>query len=149
MAKAATGERRRRGGPRNMSDQHKESLAEGREQGRIVRAYLEALEPRGTGEPGRRRRSRRSTEDIDRRLAQIEERIGASASVMVRLQLAQERIDLQAARLAGADGGPDMAAIEARFVKVAAAYSDRRGVSRAAWREAGVPTRVLKAAGVR
>ena len=34
----------KKSGPRNMTDQHKAALAEGRNQGRAVRNYLEALE---------------------------------------------------------------------------------------------------------
>ena len=41
MAKKAAGAKKRQ---RAMSDEHKAALAEGREQGRVVRRYLEALE---------------------------------------------------------------------------------------------------------
>jgi hypothetical protein len=148
VAKTATVAKGRGRKPGAMSDHHKEALAEGREQGRIVRAYLEALDPRGTGEPGRRHR-RRSLADIDARLVDVDRRMAASSSVMVRLHLAQERVDLERARAASDAHQPDVGALEARFVKVAAAYSERKGVSWAAWREAGVPVKVLRAAGVR
>ncbi len=42
-----------------------------------------------------------------------------------------------------------MAALEADFVKAAKNYSERKGISYAAWREAGVDAGVLKAAGLR
>ena len=74
-----------------MTDEHKAALAEGREQGRIVRRYLEAV----------------------------------------------------------ADRDPaDMEALEAGFIAVARPYSERKGLSYAAWRAVGVKPRVLRAAGI-
>ena len=77
--------------PRPMTDTHKAALAEGREQGRVVRRYLEALENRHT--------------------AQVE-------------------------------------ALETAFIAVAGPYSDRKGLTYAAWRAVGVKPRVLRAAGI-
>ena len=127
--------------PRSMSDAHKEALAEGREQGRAVRRYLEALE---ANKP--RRGRKRTPEGIQRRLAAIEERL-ASADALSRLHLAQERMDLEA-ELASSSEGVDMAALEAAFVKAAGPYSRRKGIGYDAWRAAGVEPRVLKAAGI-
>ena len=50
-----------------MSDSHKAALAKGREEGRVVRAYLEALE---TTKP--RRGRKRTVESIRKKLAAIE-----------------------------------------------------------------------------
>jgi hypothetical protein len=126
---------------RSMSDAHKEALAEGREQGRAVRRYLEALEA------NRPRRGRKRTPDgIQRRLVAIEERL-ANADALSRLHLAQERMDLKA-ELANSSEGVDMSAVEAAFVKAAGPYSRRKGISYDAWRAAGVEPRVLKAAGL-
>src|SRR5260370_1054423 len=72
-----------------MSDAHKQALAEGREQGRAVRQYLEALEAH---KPKRGRK--RTPDSIRKRLATIEERVG-SADPLSRLQLVEERMDLQ------------------------------------------------------
>src|SRR5438309_2788794 len=72
-----------------MSDRHKAALAEGREQGRAVRRYLEALEAH---KPKRGRK--RTPESIEKRLAAIEERL-PDADPLTRLQLVQERMDLQ------------------------------------------------------
>ena len=127
--------------PRSMSDAHKEALAEGREQGRAVRRYLEALE---ANKP--RRGRKRTPEGIQRRLAAIEERL-ASADALSRLHLAQERMDLEAELVASSDG-VDLGALEAAFVKAAGPYSQRKGIGYEAWRAAGVEPRVLKAAGV-
>lgn len=43
---------------------------------------------------------------------------------------------------------PDISGLEADFRAVAASYSARKGLTYAAWREAGVDAAVLKAAGV-
>jgi len=43
---------------------------------------------------------------------------------------------------------PDLAALEADFVQVAASYSARKGISYTAWRELGVSADVLKRAGI-
>jgi hypothetical protein len=127
--------------PRSMSDAHKEALAEGREQGRAVRRYLEALE---ANKP--RRGRKRTPEGIQRRLAAIEERM-ASADALSRLHLAQERMDLEA-ELASSSDGVDLGALEAAFVKAAGPYSRRKGIGYEAWRAANVEPRVLKAAGI-
>ena len=42
----------------------------------------------------------------------------------------------------------DLSALEADFVKTAAKYAERKGISYAAWRELGVPADVLKKAGI-
>lgn len=126
-----------------MSDEHKEALAEGREQGRAVRAYLEALE---VSKP--RRGRRRTPASIETRLAAIEERF-AGADALTRLHLAQEQLDLQAelGRLIE-DDGADLQTLEDRFVKVAAAYGARKGISRGAWLSAGVSRKVLDRADI-
>jgi hypothetical protein len=46
------------------------------------------------------------------------------------------------------DNGIDLSSLEAEFVKVAQGYSDRQGISYAAWREVGVEASVLKKAGI-
>ncbi len=127
--------------PRSMSDAHKEALAEGREQGRAVRRYLEALE---ANKPKRGRK--RTPEGIQRRLFAIEERL-ASADALSRLHLAQERMDLRA-ELTSSSDGVDIGALEAAFAKAAGPYSQRKGIGYDAWRAAGVEPRVLKAAGI-
>ena len=127
---------------RSMSDSLKEALAIGRDQGRAVRRYLEALE---ANKP--RRGRRRTAEGMQKRLAGIEERL-ASADVLSRLHLAQERMDLEAELAASGDGGVDLEALEAEFVQAAGPYSARKGITYDAWRMAGVEPRVLKAAGL-
>jgi len=113
-----------------MSNAHKEALAEGREQGRAVRRYLEALE---ANKP--RRGRKRTPEGIQRRLDAIVERL-TTADALSRLHLAQERMDLEA-ELATSSDGVDMEALEAAFVKAAGPYSHRKGIGYDAWRAAG------------
>jgi uncharacterized protein YicC (UPF0701 family) len=124
-----------------MSDEHKAALAEGRNQGRAVRRYLEALDAH---RPKRGRK--RTTESIQKRLARIETEL-ASADPLKRLQLIQERLDLQD-ELEHANAKVDLTELETEFVRAAADYSARKGISYAAWRELGVEAAVLKRAGI-
>jgi hypothetical protein len=139
MAKKATAAKKQQ---RTMSDEHKAALAEGREQGRLVRRYLEALE---SHRPKRGRR--RTPESIAKRLAAIDEQLPA-ADPLTRLHLAQERMDLE--QELGMAGGnvEDLEELEAAFIEVAAAHGERKGLTYEAWRSIGVAPRVLKAAGV-
>ena len=126
---------------RSMSAEHKVALAEGRAEGRAVKAYLEALDQ------NRPRRGRRRTPDsIKQRLEAIESSLD-DASPIQRLRLVQERMDL-GKELAAMDTKVDLTELEKSFVKTAGGYSERKGISYAAWRELGVPADVLKKAGV-
>lgn len=124
-----------------MSDEHKAALAEGRNQGRSVRRYLEALDAH---KPKRGRK--RTPESMQKRLAKIETEL-TSADPLHRLQLIQERLDLQS-ELEAAGTKVDLTELERGFVEAAKAYSERKGISYAAWRELGVEAAVLKRAGI-
>lgn len=124
-----------------MSSDHKAALAEGRQQSRAVRDYLEALE---THRPKRGRK--RTPESIQKRLDAIEGQLD-EANPLSRLQLVQERMDLHA-ELEAMDSTVDLTAIEEAFVASAQPYGERKGISYAAWRELGVPADVLKRAGI-
>jgi hypothetical protein len=80
------------------------------------------------------------------RLAAIDRELPGADPVR-HLQLVQERLDLQAA-LESAEREGDVSTLEAGFIEAAADYSRRRGISYAAWREVGVPSAVLRAAGI-
>lgn len=125
-----------------MSDSHKAALAEGREQGRAVRRYLEALEAH---RPKRGRK--RTPESVQKRLASIDERL-ADADALTRLHLVQERMDLEN-ELSSTDNAVDMQALEDEFVAAAAPYGQRKGITYNAWRQAGVDPGVLRRAGIR
>lgn len=127
---------------RKMSEEHKAALAKGREQGRAVREYLAALEQeRKPGRPVDR-------EAIEAKLPEIQGRIDAEPDPAKRVELIQKRLDLEE-RLVELGEAPDMDALEQAFVDAAAEYSERKGISYPAWREAGVPAAVLKQAGVK
>ena len=106
----------------SMSDAHKAALAKGREEGRIVRRYLEALE---STKP--RRGRKRTPESIKRRLATIDSTVD-DADPLARLHLIEERQRLEAELTATGDT-VDLAALEKDFIKVARLYGDRKGIS--------------------
>ena len=124
-----------------MSPDHKEALAQGREESRAVKRYLEALD---SSRP--RRGRRRTPESINKQLVAIEEKL-AAADALTRLKLLQDRVDLQK-ELSGAGEEIDLTALEEAFVKVARAYGERKGISYAVWREVGVDPAVLKRADI-
>ena len=124
-----------------MTDEHKKALAEGRTQGRAVRSYLDALE---TTKPKRGRK--RTSDSIKKRLDAIEAELERSDPLKA-LNLRQERRNLYA-ELAGIDEKVDLAEVEEGFIASAKAYGERRGISYEVWREAGVPSEVLKKAGI-
>jgi hypothetical protein len=124
-----------------MSDEHKQALAEGREQGRGVRLYLEALEK------NRPKRGRKRTSDsITKRLDTIEQRL-VDADPLTRLHLVQERINLEN-ELESMKAKSDLAELEEGFISSAKSYGQRKGISHGAWRSLGVPADVLRKAGI-
>ncbi len=124
-----------------MTSAHKKALAEGRELGRGVKNYLEALE---ANRPKRGRR--RTAESIKKRLDIIKTALPDSPPLQ-RLQLVQEELDLQQ-ELTRLQAKVDLSGLEREFVRVAKPYSVRKGISYAAWRELGVQPDVLKKAGI-
>ncbi len=124
-----------------MSAEHKAALAEGRELGRAVREYLEALEQ---NKPKRGRK--RTADSVRKQLADIATKL-PDASPVKKVELIQLRRDLEV-ELATMGTKVDLSAVEKGFVKAAKTYSERKGISYATWREAGVPADVLKKAGI-
>ncbi len=124
-----------------MTEEHKQALAVGRAEGRMVRAYLEALE---SSRPKRGRK--RTKESIGRRLERIEKELEA-ADPLKRLQLTQEQIDLTE-ELESMDNGVNLTDLENDFVRVAQGYAERKGITYQAFRQIGVPASVLKRAGI-
>jgi hypothetical protein len=122
-----------------MSADHKAALAKGREEGRTVRRYLEALES------NRPRRGRKRTPDsIRKRLAAIESAL-PGADPLSRLHMVEEKQRLEA-ELSHAGDTVDMAALEKGFVRVARIYGERKGISYSTWRAVGVSAAVLQQA---
>ena len=125
-----------------MSDSHKEALAEGRNHARVVGRYLEALE---ANKP--RRGRKRTADSVKKRLATVGAEL-ADATGLTRLNLLQERRDLEVELATMQAGSPDLSGLEKDFVKVAKSYSTKKGISYGAWREFGVPPETLKKAGI-
>ena len=102
-----------------MTAEHKRALAQGRAEGRAVRAYLEALDQ------NRPRRGRpRTPASIEKRLKAVESEL-ADAAPLHRLQLVQERMDLER-ELDRFDAADDLTGLERDFVKVARGYAERK-----------------------
>ena len=138
-AAAAAAASKRKRSP--MSNEHKQALAEGREQGRGVRLYLEALDK------NRPKRGRKRTSDsISKRLETIEQRL-PEADPLTRLHLIQERLNLQT-ELEGLKAKTDLTDLEQAFIVAAKSYGERKGITHAAWRALGVPADVLRKAGI-
>lgn len=125
-----------------MSETHKAALAEGRDQGRVVRKYLEALDAH---RPKRGRK--RTPESVQRRLATIETKL-PDADPLTRLHLVQERMNLQS-ELSTTDNSIDLSELEDDFVVAAGAYGKRKGITYAAWRQLGVDAAVLRRAAIK
>jgi hypothetical protein len=124
-----------------MSAEHKAALAQGRNEGRAVRAYLEALEAH---KPKRGRK--RTPDSIKKRLESIDNQL-QSADKLQALHLRQERRDLQK-ELEAMSEKVDLAGVEKGFITSAKAYGHRKGITYATWREVGVEPAVLKKAGI-
>jgi len=123
-----------------MSAEHKAALAQGRREGRAVKHYLEGLGNRRPGRPV-------TPERLRDKVAGLEARIAAQSDPLKALEMRQERLDAQAA-LSRAEVSEDFGALEDAFVEHARSYSERKGISYSAWREAGVPAEVLRRAGI-
>lgn len=136
-AKKATGKT----STRKMSDEHKQALAKGRAQGKAVREYLAALDQ--SSKPGRRV----SKDELEKRLAETQEKVASEGDPAKRLDLIQKRIDIEE-RLAEQHEEVDLGQLEKDFVGAAKEYAQRKGISYSAFREAGVPAAVLKQAGI-
>jgi hypothetical protein len=129
-------------GPKSpMTDAHKAALSKGRNEGRIVRDYLEAL--RAT-KPKRGRK--RTPETIGKRLEAIDSEM-ATASPIDELLLIQERKNLTA-ELTRMSDSIDIHALEQAFVGVARSYSQSKAISYSSWRDVGVSAKTLQSAGI-
>ena len=129
-------------GPKGpLTEDHKAALALGREESRAVRAYLDGLRAH---RPGRGRK--RSPESIQDRLLAIEIEL-LDADPIKELRLIQERRDLNSS-LESLKNQPELGESEAAFLKIAASYGSRNGISYSSWREIGVEASVLSRAGI-
>lgn len=125
------------------SEDHKAAMKASHDQNRGVRAYLEALEATRTP----RRSSRRDPEKLQNRRAEIAEEVKTAGPVK-KLELVQERMDIDRELTDEPVEDINIEELENGFVQVAAGYSQRKGISYAAWREIGVAADVLKRSGI-
>ena len=123
-----------------MSEEHKAALARGRRESRAIKQYLESLKGRRPGRPV-------TPITLKKRIDDLEVKIKAESDPLKAVDLRQSRIEAEEA-LAKAENAPDVADLEKGFIKNAKSYSNRKGISYAAWREAGVPAALLKQAGI-
>jgi hypothetical protein len=126
--------------PMAMSKEHKDALARGRRESRAIKAYLEVLGNRRPGRPV-------TPESLKARIERLEEKLGAEQDPLKKVDLVQQRLDAVDA-LRRVESAADLEALEEGFVKNAKGYSERKGISYGAWREAGVPAGVLRKAGI-
>jgi hypothetical protein len=125
-----------------MTDDHKAALAQGRAEARAIKAYLAvATTPKKRGRPV----TRASLED---RIATLDKKAQTEEDPLARVELIQARIDAQKS-LDDLGTAADLEALESGFVKYAADYSDRKGITWTAWREAGLPAATLRKAGIK
>jgi hypothetical protein len=129
---------------RVVTDEHKAAMAAGRAEARAVKNYLDALEMTRP-----RRGRKRTPESVNQRLMKVSAELETTTDPMKRLNLTQERIDLEK-ELAALESKVDidMDELEKAFIAAAKSYSARKGITYAAWREVGVPAATLKAAGI-
>lgn len=123
-----------------MSAEHKAALVQGRKEAKAIKTYLDALASRRPGRPITR-------DSLEKRLASVQARLANEKDTLKQVELHQSRLEIEEA-LASAGEAIDLSKMEAEFAQVASAYSDRKGISYAAWRSVGVPAAVLKKAGV-
>lgn len=126
---------------KEMSADHKAALAKGRAQAKAVRNYLQMLEQDA------RRSSNVSADQLNSRIREVESQIRSEKDPIKRVELIQRRLDLEA-QWNSAKTSPDPQQLEDEFVRAVKEYSERKGISYAAWRELGVPAGTLRAAGV-
>ena len=125
-----------------MSEEHKAALAQGRRESRAIKAYLEALRSRRPGRPV-------TAESVRKRIEAINERLETEEDPLKQVEpkVVQSALDAEAI-LKEVESKEDLEELEKAFIEAAKSYSERKGISYTAWRQVGVPARVLKAAGI-
>jgi len=123
-----------------MSAEHKAALAQGRSESRAIKKYLEALGGRKPGRPV-------TPESLQKKISDLGAKIAAEGNPLKLVDLRQARLDAEKG-LAKAKAAADISLLEKDFVDNARSYSERKGISYAAWRESGVPAAILKKAGL-
>ena len=126
----------------NLTPEHKQAMAEGRHQQNAVTNYLQMLKNNSKRGP------KRTEEDVLANLASTQEDLDSgNLNVTDELQARQRLLDLEE-ELEEIRNAVDADTVVSQFVEVAAAYSERKGISYKAWREQGVPASTLREAGI-
>ncbi|HSF85838.1 MAG TPA: hypothetical protein VLG28_09320 [Acidimicrobiia bacterium] len=123
-----------------MTQEHKDALAQGRREARAIKSYLEALGSRRPGRPV-------TPDSLRQRIERLDTKIATEKDPLRRVDLVQQRLDAADAQKR-VSASADLDALEAGFIEYAESYSERKGITYAAWREAGVPASVLRKAGI-
>jgi hypothetical protein len=123
-----------------MSKEHKAALAQGRKESRAIKTYLEAMARRKPGRPV-------TAGSLQAKIARLDSQLSGGADQLRRVGLLQQRIDAKS-QLAALEDATDVTELEREFAANVKSYSQRKGITYAAWREAGVPAAVLKKAGL-
>lgn len=111
-----------------------------RKENKIVEAYLVEIE-RKAGQP-----KGKTPEQLKADVASLTARV-KDAEGIDKLELLQQRENLYAEMKMAEEGALD--SMEAAFIEVAAAYSERKGISYSTWREFGVPKGILEQASIK
>lgn len=123
-----------------MSEAHKQALARGRRESRAIKLYLQAIADRRPGRPV-------TPDTLRKRIDALDAKIDAADDPLKAVEFRQARLEAER-RLAQAQNAAAMDDLEAGFVEHARPYSERKGISYAAWRESGVSAAILKKAGI-
>ncbi|MGH8945707.1 MAG: hypothetical protein ACRDVL_06130 [Acidimicrobiia bacterium] len=123
-----------------MSKEHKEALARGRKEARAVKAYLKAIDERTSG-----RQPSKGT--LQNRLDKVNQKIEATQDPLKTVDLLQSKLDIEKT-LSRVGDQDDFEETQKAFVENVRPYSERKGITYTAWREFGVPAKVLRAAGL-
>lgn len=116
--------------------------AQKRARSKVIGQYLEALAAQS------KPRGRRTREYLQGRLQAIAEALdNNNVGPLDRVHLIQEQLDVTH-DLVGFAQADRLAELEKEFIAHAGRYSADKGVSRRAWREVGVPAKVLTEAGI-
>lgn len=118
-------------------------MGRGRKASAAVGAYLDALEQH------RPKRGRRvSAEELEQRIERAKETIATTGSALQRLNTTQELMDLERRLEEARAPKVDLSSLERGFVEFGAEYAQSKGITYEAFRSVGVPTSVLKEAGI-
>ena len=124
----------------NLTEEEKAKRKESRKQTVAVRRFLEGVESNTSHRRGPRKDPKKLLEAT---LAQLD----GEMDRLRRLVLIQQRMNLEET-LASTQHEPKLEELEKGFVECAKGYSEKNGISYAAWREMGVSAKTLQASGM-